>query len=93
MQVNEASSSNVTSVSYGRICKVPDNNMFQIVFLFKRSQEMQRNGKHIEKGQIWGLKFIGAYRVPSKFLANCHRQLKLEDIMDTLSSLNTICEL
>lgn len=82
----------VTSVPYGRICKVPDNNIFQIGFLFKRSQEMQRNGKCIEKRQIWGLKIIGAYRVPSKFLANCHRQLRLEDI-DTLSSLNSICEL
>lgn len=83
----------ITSVPYGRICKVPDNNIFQIDFLFKRLQEMQRNGKCIEKRQIWGLKIIGAYRVPSKFLANCHRQLRLKDVIDTLSSLSSIYEL
>lgn len=54
---------------------------------------MQRNKKHVEKGQIWGLKYITASRVLSKFLANCYRQLKLEDIMDTLSSLNSTCKL
>lgn len=65
---------------------------FRLSF-YSKDHKKCREMENIEKGQIWGLKFIGSYRVPSKFLVNCHRQLKLEDIMDTLSSLNTICEL
>lgn len=46
--------STITSILSGKICKLPNNNIFQTIFQFKGSQEMQIYAINIEKGQILG---------------------------------------
>lgn len=76
--------STITSILSGKICKLPNNNIFQTIFQFKGSQEMQIYAINIEKGQIQALKYLLLVRVHSGFLMSCLSTLKLDDTVDTL---------